>query len=157
MASLEKKYTCTTCGIQGYDFKACGRCLTPRYCSRKCQCTDWKGHKKNCVPLKIQFNELVESEKNGFPEFMLFIKKRANSKSKKPLSSKEFDEMMSSLTKLGVAAKNGCADSKRHLDEIVKVSHEVYTTGVPQHFNFWTSKDLKKVVNKCADGADSDM
>jgi len=34
------------------DFKKCGQCQCERYCSRECQKSHWKEHKKVCEPKK---------------------------------------------------------------------------------------------------------
>ncbi|EAU83318.2 hypothetical protein CC1G_10759 [Coprinopsis cinerea okayama7 len=42
---------CDNCGQEGKGLKKCARCLTVQYCSRECQTSSWKAHKKVCVPM----------------------------------------------------------------------------------------------------------
>jgi len=50
---INKKFLkkCNSCGADDYDgtFKVCAGCRTGRYCSKKCQHTDWVNHKKLCA------------------------------------------------------------------------------------------------------------
>lgn len=39
---------CATCGHVGEKIKTCSRCRTIAYCSRECQVSDWKRHKRDC-------------------------------------------------------------------------------------------------------------
>jgi hypothetical protein len=44
-------HTCASCQTVGREFKKCARCKQRRYCSKQCQCTDWKnGHNRQCEP-----------------------------------------------------------------------------------------------------------
>ncbi|KAI1114217.1 putative MYND domain protein [Nemania sp. NC0429] len=40
--------TCNSCKKESDDLKKCAKCTTTLYCSRDCQKTDWKTHKKIC-------------------------------------------------------------------------------------------------------------
>ncbi|KAI0156544.1 putative MYND domain protein [Xylariaceae sp. FL1272] len=40
--------TCNACEKSSPDLKRCAKCQTARYCSKECQKTDWKMHKKIC-------------------------------------------------------------------------------------------------------------
>ena len=42
--------SCTTCGASppAVALKRCANCNTTPYCSRDCQKTDWKSHKRTC-------------------------------------------------------------------------------------------------------------
>ncbi|KAI1363621.1 putative MYND domain protein [Xylaria arbuscula] len=40
--------TCNGCNKTSSDLKRCAKCATTLYCSRECQKTDWKTHKKIC-------------------------------------------------------------------------------------------------------------
>eukprot|EP00978_Attheya_sp_CCMP212_P010272 scaffold24741_cov53-Attheya_sp.AAC.1 len=43
-------YTCVYCGITSSEkLRMCSRCKTISYCSRECQKSHWKVHKKECV------------------------------------------------------------------------------------------------------------
>ena len=39
---------CNQCGKSDVQLKACSKCKIVKYCSKKCQCADWKEHKKTC-------------------------------------------------------------------------------------------------------------
>jgi hypothetical protein len=39
---------CGQCGIRNSDLKSCGGCFQVAYCSKECQATGWKVHKKRC-------------------------------------------------------------------------------------------------------------
>ena len=39
---------CAKCGTKAADVKKCGGCKIARYCSKKCQQTDWMEHKLLC-------------------------------------------------------------------------------------------------------------
>ena len=43
---------CAACDKPDFEkvFKACSRCLAPRYCSKKCQKEHWSEHKHHCCP-----------------------------------------------------------------------------------------------------------
>lgn len=41
---------CEACGKQAVGLRACARCRTVRYCSRKCQAAHWSQHKRECRP-----------------------------------------------------------------------------------------------------------
>lgn len=43
---------CAACDKPDFEkvFKACSRCLAPRYCSKKCQKEHWPEHKHHCCP-----------------------------------------------------------------------------------------------------------
>ena len=43
-------YKCANCNKDGCT-KGCGRCNSMFYCSRKCQTSHWKHHKKSCILL----------------------------------------------------------------------------------------------------------
>ncbi|GAW13665.1 hypothetical protein ANO14919_030540 [Xylariales sp. No.14919] len=40
--------TCNSCKKASSELKRCAKCSTTLYCSRNCQKTDWKAHKKIC-------------------------------------------------------------------------------------------------------------
>jgi len=40
---------CTTCKQPSSDLKRCARCKSSKYCSVKCQRSDWNTHKLSCV------------------------------------------------------------------------------------------------------------
>lgn len=39
---------CNHCGANT-NLKSCSKCRIIKYCSKECQCADWKHHKKNCI------------------------------------------------------------------------------------------------------------
>lgn len=39
---------CKTCGKTDSQLMRCGKCGVVRYCSKECQASDWKMHKKAC-------------------------------------------------------------------------------------------------------------
>lgn len=45
----EAKDVCAKCGKQGASLQTCAKCKVQKYCSRECQLSDWKMHKKSCV------------------------------------------------------------------------------------------------------------
>lgn len=46
-------FTCSYCHrLSTTKLQACGRCKKQAYCSRECQRTHWKAHKKECVPVE---------------------------------------------------------------------------------------------------------
>lgn len=50
-ASGAVQHSCAHCGQKGeppVKLEKCSRCLTVRYCSKKCQTSNWKAHKKIC-------------------------------------------------------------------------------------------------------------
>jgi MYND finger len=47
---------CTGCGTP-HGLKKCSGCHTARYCSRNCQKSDWKIHKKECKQDKLLYEE----------------------------------------------------------------------------------------------------
>ena len=47
--SSDQVTRCFHCGKQTESMKRCGACLITTYCSRECQKSDWKRHKKDCT------------------------------------------------------------------------------------------------------------
>lgn len=43
-------FTCILCGKVPPKPLRCSRCRLTYYCSKECQKSDWKNHKKNCLP-----------------------------------------------------------------------------------------------------------
>jgi hypothetical protein len=49
MAALVSLESCSYCGANNPNLKACSKCRVTKYCGRECQLADWKaGHKKVC-------------------------------------------------------------------------------------------------------------
>jgi hypothetical protein len=52
---MEKSITnikCQVCGKIVTSLHCCGRCNSPRYCSRECQKSDWPTHKQHCLTIE---------------------------------------------------------------------------------------------------------
>ena len=47
--STDQVTRCFHCGKQAEPMKRCGTCLIATCCSRECQKSDWKRHKKDCT------------------------------------------------------------------------------------------------------------
>lgn len=52
---------CEICG-KSEDIKRCAKCKVVAYCSRECQKSDWKKHKKICPQLAAQRSGLGVNE-----------------------------------------------------------------------------------------------
>merc|ERR1711879_152430 len=55
---------CALCSVQEMQFRSflkCGRCRSTVYCSRACQKTDWKVHRKICCPPECLVPEHVST------------------------------------------------------------------------------------------------
>lgn len=59
---------CAACGIEGVQ--KCSICLQTYYCSRQCQQTDWKQHKKACVAPKPKITANIYL---AMPEYDCFM------------------------------------------------------------------------------------
>jgi hypothetical protein len=62
------KYICNGCN--GAAHFRCSNCMDAKYCSKKCQTTDWKDHKKVCSTTKITLADVEKAyeESTYFPE-----------------------------------------------------------------------------------------
>ena len=49
---------CLFCGIENKQLSSCSKCQWAVYCSRKCQQSDWKSHKRNCNPPIMAFKKI---------------------------------------------------------------------------------------------------
>lgn len=57
---------CLSCGIKSQKrLSSCSKCQSAQYCSRECQQSDWKSHKRNCEPPIIAFKKIQEK----YPQF----------------------------------------------------------------------------------------
>ena len=54
------RHICSSCPKVLDRALVCERCRCRRYCSRECQKTDWKEHKKHCVPAASRVEEAKE-------------------------------------------------------------------------------------------------
>ena len=48
-ADAVQETLCEYCGATELTLKLCSACKRIRYCSKQCQTTDWKRHKRSCV------------------------------------------------------------------------------------------------------------
>mmetsp|Transcript_1031 Transcript_1031/g.2294 ORF Transcript_1031/g.2294 Transcript_1031/m.2294 type:complete len:279 (-) Transcript_1031:223-1059(-) len=48
-APVNRCYKCRGAPSQGEKLRACGKCLTVKYCSSACQVADWAEHKRTCA------------------------------------------------------------------------------------------------------------
>lgn len=56
--------TCTVCKKEA-DTKRCAKCKTQWYCSRDCQKTDWRNHKKDCARIAGESPEETSSSSSS--------------------------------------------------------------------------------------------
>lgn len=65
-ASNDTTDTCDGCGQTeselGQQLRACARCTSAKYCSRECQRSDWRMHKKCCAMISRAFPAAVINE-----------------------------------------------------------------------------------------------
>ena len=62
-----KMRECMNCKIKGLKFKHCSACKSVHYCSRECQKSDWKRHKKECK--KVESPPKDEKKRNHSERF----------------------------------------------------------------------------------------
>ena len=56
---------CLFCGIENKQLSSCSKCQWAVYCSRECQQSDWKSHKRNCEPPIKAFKKIQDK----YPQF----------------------------------------------------------------------------------------
>ena len=68
---------CEGCGVIRKGLKKCGRCKVARYCSRECQSSHWKAHKKECKSLENKFKAISPFIVKTFKTFQKSLVVRA--------------------------------------------------------------------------------
>ena len=55
------KPQCALCGKNLNIMKKCARCMSFTYCDKICQTKDWPNHKKVCVSVKDNINQIIST------------------------------------------------------------------------------------------------
>ena len=87
---------CAVCGTAGAT-KCCGRCKAVVYCSRKCQRSHWKAHKKECGKPKPKPKEPEEPEETEEPEASVITREQVISIAKAHCGTPEDAEFLADL------------------------------------------------------------